>query len=366
MSNMSNMSNMKEIIRIAGAFVGVVVGAGFASGQEIMQFFTSFGMSGMTGVVVSSLFFIFLAMALATLGQHFHSTSHKDVIHAICGKVLGTFVDALITFFMFAITVVMLAGGGALLEQLAGIPRLWGSIGVTVLTVGIVCLEIRKVISFIGSITPVLMFLVLSVAVTAIAGRDAGLEALETAAAQQPRAAAHWLIAALLYVSYNIMAGAPFLVIMGGQAAHRKTALWGGVLGGALLAVLMLLIAGGMLAQVDKLEGVPLPMLLMASQTAPWLGIIMGVAIFGMILNTAVGVLYSFSARLFEPGTARFRSGTIIAGLLAFLGSLAGFIQLVGTVYPFFGYLGFILIACTVAGWLRHRKPPKLGSDPNY
>lgn len=35
------MGNFKDVIRIAGAFVGVIVGAGFASGQEIMQFFTS-------------------------------------------------------------------------------------------------------------------------------------------------------------------------------------------------------------------------------------------------------------------------------------------------------------------------------------
>lgn len=349
------MSSFKEISRIAGAFVGVIVGAGFASGQEVMQFFTSFGMAGMAGVLVSSVLFIFLAMALSTLGQHHGSTSHRRVIHAICGKVLGTFVDAMITFFMFAIAVVMLAGAGALLEQLAGIPRLWGSAAVTLLTVTIVCLDIRKVISFIGSITPLLIVLVVIVSTAALAGRDARLDTLEAAAAQQPRGAANWLVGALLYVSYNIMAGAPFLVIMGGQALDRKTALWGGLIGGALLGGLMLLITGGMLAQVDKLGGVAMPMLLLASQLSPFLGIVMGVAIFGMILNTAVGVLYSFSARILEPDTSQFRWGTIIAGLLAFLGSVAGFVQLVGTVYPLFGYLGFVLIVCTVTGWLRSR-----------
>ncbi|NLC35936.1 MAG: hypothetical protein GX772_05750 [Alcaligenaceae bacterium] len=345
------MSSFKEITKIAGAFVGVIVGAGFASGQEIMQFFTSFGAAGLTGALISSALFVFLGMALATLGQHQAATSHKVVIQAICGRVLGIFVDAMVTFFMFAITVVMLAGAGALLEQLAGIPHLWGSAAVTVLTVAIVCLDIRKVIGFIGSITPLLILMVLIVSTAAIVGRDASLETLETAAATQPRGASNWLMAALLYVSYNIVAGAPFLVIMGGQAMNRKTALWGGVVGGLLLGALMLLITGGMLAQVDKLGGVPMPMLLMAAQLSPILGVIIGVAIFGMILNTAVGVLYSFSARILEPGTARFRSGTIIAGFLAFLGSMAGFTQLVGTVYPFFGYLGFILMACTVLGW---------------
>lgn len=345
------MSSFKEVSRIAGAFVGVVVGAGFASGQEVMQFFTSFGVAGLLGALISSALFIFLGMALASLGQHQGATSHKTVVHAICGRVLGTFVDAMITFFMFAITVVMLAGAGALLEQLAGVPHVWGSAAATLLTVAIVCLDIRKVIGFIGSITPLLILLVIIVATAAVIGRDADLETLEAAAAAQPRGAANWLMAALLYVSYNIVAGAPFLVIMGGQAMNRKTALWGGVVGGVLLGALMLLIAGGMLAQVEKLSGVPMPMLLMATQLSPFLGVIMGVAIFGMILNTAVGVLYSFSARILEPGTARFRSGTIIASFLAFLGSMAGFTQLVGTVYPFFGYLGFILMACTVLGW---------------
>lgn len=347
--------NMKEVLRIAGAFVGVIVGAGFASGQEIMQFFTSFGTLGLLGAVISSALFVFLAMALATLGQQRASTSHKRVIHAICGRHLGVAVDAMITFFMFAITVVMLAGAGALLEQLAGIPQLWGSIAVTILTVTIVCMDIRKVIGFIGSITPLLVALVVIVAAAAIIGGDADIDTLKAAAAEQPRGAGNWFIAALLYVSYNIVAGAPFLVIMGGQTLDRKTALWGGVFGGLLLGALMLLIAGGMFARVDDLGGVAMPMLLLASQLSPMLGVAMGIAIFGMILNTAVGVLYSFSARILEPGTPRFRWGTIAAGILAFLGSLFGFIQLVGTVYPFFGYLGFVLMVCTFIGWWRSK-----------
>ena len=242
------MSRTKEILRIAGAFMGVIVGAGFASGQEIMQFFTSFGLMGLVGAVVSSVLFVLLAMALAELGQIHASTSHKRVIHAICGKHLGIFVDWMITFFMFAIAVVMIAGGGALLEQLAGIPRLWGSIAVTVLMVAVVCLGIRKVIGFIGSISPLLAAIVLLVSAWSVLGRSADLETLQMAAQEQPRGAGNWLLGALLYVSYNIVAGAPFLVIMGGQAFDRKIALWGGLLGGLLLGILMRLIAGGMLA----------------------------------------------------------------------------------------------------------------------
>lgn len=347
------MANIRESLKIAGAFVGVIVGAGFASGQEVMQFFTAFGVPGLIGVMFSSAFFIFLAMALSTLGQLQKAGSHKQTISAICGPWLGVAVDWMITFFMFAITVVMFAGAGALLEQLIGLPSLWGSIATTVLVVAIVCLDVNRVIGIISLLTVPLLLVTVIVGGLAIAGRHADLDTLNALAAEQPRGAPNWLLAALLYVSYNIVAGAPFLIIMGGRTVQRGTAFWGGIIGGITLGALMLLIAGGMFSRLDELAGVPMPMLKLAQQASPVLGWFMGLTIFAMILNTAVGVLYSFSARVFVPDTTSFRIGTIIAGIAAFGLSFIGFITLVGTVYPFFGYLGFFLMAAAAYGWWR-------------
>ena len=47
--------------------------------------------------------------------------------------------DLLITFFLFAITVVMLAGAGSLLQQWLDLPEVWGSVLATIATVLIVC-----------------------------------------------------------------------------------------------------------------------------------------------------------------------------------------------------------------------------------
>ena len=41
---------LKRAIGISMAFIGVVVGAGFASGQEAMQFFVAFGKWGLWGL----------------------------------------------------------------------------------------------------------------------------------------------------------------------------------------------------------------------------------------------------------------------------------------------------------------------------
>ncbi len=350
------MANIREALKLGGAFVGVIVGAGFASGQEIMQFFTAFGTVGFAGAIVASALFVLLAMILSSLGQQLGGQSHKPVIDRIGGRWLGRPIDWMISFFMFAIVVVMFSGAGALLEQLSGLPRLWGSIATTVATVLIVCLDVRKVIAFIGVLTVPLLAAVTIVAAWSIVSGHADLAVLNEAAAAQPRGAGNWLVAALLYVSYNIVAGAPFLAILGGRSVDRSTAWLGGVLGGALLGLLILVIGGAMFVKIDQLGDVDMPMLALASQISPWVGALMGLVVFAMILNTAVGMLYAFSARVMTPGTRGFRIGTAVVGLAAFAFSFVGFIKLVGTVYPFFGYLGFVLMACTLLAWWRQRR----------
>ena len=44
---------MRTVLMAALAFVGLVVGAGFATGQEVLQYFISFGAIGIVGAVLS-------------------------------------------------------------------------------------------------------------------------------------------------------------------------------------------------------------------------------------------------------------------------------------------------------------------------
>lgn len=55
---------MKRVLLIASAFIGVIVGAGFASGQEVLQYFTSFGMMGTFGAMITTALFTYVGMML--------------------------------------------------------------------------------------------------------------------------------------------------------------------------------------------------------------------------------------------------------------------------------------------------------------
>ncbi|MED0669023.1 hypothetical protein P4S95_02145 [Aneurinibacillus aneurinilyticus] len=351
---------MKKSIQIAGAFIGLIVGAGFASGQEILQFFTSFGWMSVVGTFIAMALFAFLGMNLTQLGSRLQTSSHKDVIYYICGRYLGIVVDIIITFFLFGVAVVMLAGAGSIFEQQFGIPSIVGNIVMTLLTILTVCLNIQKVISIIGLVTPFLLVLVVIIAGYSFVTMDVSFYELQQIADKQNTAAAsNWGVGALLYVSYNIAAGAAMLTVMGGTVKDEKTAGLGGIFGGIGLGILILLINLGMLAKLNTITGADMPMLFLANEISPIFGIFMSIVLLGMIYNTAVGMLYAFTARVVKPELPRFKLFVVLFGIAAFGASFIGFIKLVGTVYPLVGYLGFTLMAAIIVAWFRGKQKAK-------
>src|SRR5699024_10539061 len=112
---------MKDTLRIAGVYVGTIIGAGFASGQEILQFYTGYGWWGILGTLVTVILYPLLGYQLVVLGKRLNALSHTSVIYHLCGKYLGFVIDLLLAFFLFGVGVIMVAGSGSLFEQQFGL-----------------------------------------------------------------------------------------------------------------------------------------------------------------------------------------------------------------------------------------------------
>ncbi|MET4562806.1 putative membrane protein YkvI [Lysinibacillus parviboronicapiens] len=344
---------MKKSWQIGGAFVGLIVGAGFASGQEIMQYFTSFGLYGIAGAIVATIAFAFLGMSLAQLGTDLQTTSHKKVIYHIGGRYVGVILDILITFFLFGVAVVMFAGSGSTFHQMFGINPMVGSIIMVILTILTLLLNVKNIINIIALVTPYLMAIIFIILVYSIFTMDLTIAQQEVIAREQTTAAPNWFMGALLYVSYNIAAGAAMLIVMGGTLKDRKVAGLGGLLGGLMLGGLILLINIAMFVKLDVVNGVAMPTLELAKQIHPVVGVLMSIALLGMMYNTAVGMFYAFTVRFVAPEHKYFKPSIVVIGLLGFAASLVGFTTLVGKVYSTMGYLGFALIIAVIIAWIR-------------
>ena len=98
----------KESIKIGFAYVGIVVGAGF-SGQEVMQFFTPYGLWSYIGVLIS-INFRFIGRQVAKIGTAFEATNHESTLQYLFGQKFSKIFDYILVFFLFGIAVTMIAG----------------------------------------------------------------------------------------------------------------------------------------------------------------------------------------------------------------------------------------------------------------
>jgi len=347
---------VKKSIEIGSAFVGLIVGAGFASGQEVMQYFTSFGMWGIAGGLLAMALFMFMGYSIAQIGSDLQSVSHKSVIYHIGGKYVGLILDVLITFFMFGVATVMFAGASSTFEQAFGLNGVIGTIVMIILTIGTLLLNTQKIIRIIAAVTPYLIAIIFVILIYSIFTMDITISEADTLAKAQPSAAPNWIVGAFLYVSYNLAAGVALLIVMSGATKDRNVAGMGGIIGGFISGVLIILIHFGMFVKVDAIQGLDMPTLEIANQVHPLVGVLLAIALLGMMYNTAVGMLYTFTVRFIEPSSKSFKVAVTIVGLLGFVASFVGFTTLVGKVYATMGYIGFALMIAIVLTWIKGRK----------
>lgn len=347
----------KQSIQIALAYMSVVIGGGFASGQEVLQFFTGYGLIGVLGTLISGVLFAFLGMQIARMSSKMQANSHKEVLYRLFGSRLGLAVDLVLSFFLFGVGVVMLAGSGSIFNQAYSMHPLFGGVLMTVLVVITLCLNVQRIINLISVVMPFLLAMVLLITTYSIFNYNASVETLDaTARANNETVSSNWFVGALLYASFNIAVGFPMLAVIGGLSKQPKAAALGGVLGGLGLGALILLLNIGLFANINQLQGIEMPTLALAGRISPVLTMVMSVALICMIYSTAVGMFFAFSARFAKPETVRFKWVSAVSVAIGLGLSLAGFSKLVGTVYPLLGYVGFALILAIGFSWIRERK----------
>ncbi|MET3576886.1 hypothetical protein ACFFIY_07915 [Bhargavaea ullalensis] len=339
---------MLRILKIAGAFVGVIVGAGFASGQEVLQYFTSFGYKGTIAAVVATALFAYLGMILTNIGSRLKADSHKTAIYEISGRYLGVIVDAIIIFTLFGVGVVMIAGAGATVHQQFGLPVFVGSLIMSVLVILAMMLKIDKVIAVIASITPFLLVFIVIISVYSMSTMDASFAALNAVAESQEKSFPNWLVSAINYVSFNIAVGAGMALMTGGSEKNPRIAGFGGLLGGLAIGVMIILSHFAIFAKIEEVASYDLPLLKIVEDISPVLAILMSIVLFGMIFNTALGMFYGFVARFFEMDTKKAHTATIITVAIGFVLSFVGFTTLVSKFYSLIGYLGLFLMVALI------------------
>lgn len=116
----------ESAFQLAFVYVGTVVGAGFATGKEIVEFFVRFGWIGLIGILISGVIFTGLGAKMMLISKRIEAESYQDMNRFLFGVAASRYINIVMFFILLGVTSVMISGAGAIFEEQLGISKEYG------------------------------------------------------------------------------------------------------------------------------------------------------------------------------------------------------------------------------------------------
>lgn len=332
---------------ICATFMGTVVGAGFASGREIYQFFSRYGGYGFAGMILAFLVMGWAGMKVYRFGYCVKPRSYQELLQFLLGPRLTGLADLLLSLFFLLLIAVMFAGSGAIFATLH-INHWYGILITAVFLVGILWKEFSGIIAINLLVIPLMFLGALLVAGNAIVNHP---ELLENGAliSRNPRPPEPWLlikglIAATQFAAYNLILAVPVLLSLAKRYPFPRILKLGGWMGCLGLGLMTAVIHWALLSHLSVLQDCPLPMVELAKGLGVWGYFGYALILWGEMLTTLLANTYGLAVRLNSLTRWPFRLWVIVLTLGGMAMAQVGFTRLIARVYPAYGFLCFILI----------------------
>ncbi|MGF7110002.1 YkvI family membrane protein [Treponema pedis] len=360
---MSKDFSLKRVFILAGAVIAFTIGSGFATGQEIIQYFTAYGLHGLLTVLLFAVCFIYYNYNFAAAGAKEKFEKGNDIYKFYCGKYIGTAMDYYSTLFCYMSFFVMVGGAASTLNQQYGFPKWTGGVLLAVLTIVTVVGGLNSLVDKIGLVGPAIVVLCIAIGCITIikdgVNIGEGLEILkngnfaEAGNSTIKNAGPNWIISGLSYAGFVLLWFASFTAALG--AVNKKKDIEYGIYIGTLAICLAIIVI--MFAQIANIntEGIntknifvwnaDIPNLILAEYIWKPFASIFAVVVFAGIYTTAVPLLYNPCARFSKEGSNQFKILTIVLGILGLIiGLYLPFRVLINIIYVINGYVGAVLI----------------------
>lgn len=338
----------RNILKIAGVYIATTIGAAFASGQEIIKFFTRFGLQGYTGVIAAGILFSVVAVASLDIVYLYKANSSRELLNILGGRYFGRILEFISLIFTFCVYIAMIAGAAALCRRLTGLPSFAGMIIITVLCTILICFDIKGVLAASEVLTPVMITGMIYIGISIIIRSHAVFAAAASAGHKRS-----WLVYAVLYVCYNSILN---ILVMGSLRpwlTTRKTAYLSGIAGGTALLAVMFILNHALFVNYGIIRDSELPMIELSAVIGKWSFIFYSLILAFALFTTALSAGYCCTERL-EQITKKPRWVlNVCIGLLVIPMAKQGFSKIVGKIYPLFGWIGSILFILMIFQWIK-------------
>ena len=337
---------MSNILRVVFVIIGTLIGAGFASGQEVYLFFYSYGIKGIIGIFISSIMMGIIIYKTLILVKENDINNYKDLLNLLIKKEdkknflnIKKTINIVINMFILITFFIMIAGFGAYFEQEIGINSLIGSSVLAILCFIVFRTNQKGVVKVSEILVPILIVFITIISILNL--KDFDINNIKNYFINNK--SYNFLLSSIVYCSYNSILLIPVLITLKNYINNRRKVISISVISTiiiVLLSISLFFILTKVDVDISKLE---MPAVYVVSRMSKIFVIIYGFIIQGSIFTTAVSLGNSFLQNV-SKNKKSYTHIAVIMCITSIAISKIGFSNLINFLYPIFGYLGIIQI----------------------
>lgn len=345
-------------------FEAAVIGGGYATGRELVEFFLPAGpWGGLLGMVVSMLVWSAVLMVSFELARIARAYDYRSFFKLLLGR--GWFLFEIAYFLLMIIVLaVMGAAAGEITHSLFGAPRLAGSLGMIALTGLVLFYSDAAIEKFLAMSVGYLylVYIVFAVWSMVVFG-----DRMKENFAAIP-VGDQWFKAGITYAGYNV-ASIPAVLFCIRHLTRRREAIVAGLLAGPLGMLPGVVFYIAMMGYYQEIGGVTLPSAFLLSKLgAPWFEWAFQIAVLLTLVDTGVAMLHAINervAKVYEekqrpmPQVLRPALSVAVMVVSVYAASAIGLVELIAKGYGLLTYAFIVLLilpVLTVGIW-KIRRP---------
>ncbi len=327
---------MKEIIPIVLVIIGALIGAGFASGQEIYSFFYAYGIYGIYGIIIMCILLGILIYKSLEIIYKRKINNYDDFLGIFIRNLkVRKAVNIVVNILLLISFFIMVAGFGAYFKQEIGISKIIGSIILILLCIFVFSSNIKGVLKVSNIVVPILIIFITFLGFKNIMT----ISNVRTEIIKK-----RWLLSSLIYTSYNLILLIPVLISLRKQITKEKNIKLISVITTMTMLILSFMIFFLLgKAESSEIEFQEMPIVYIISKYFFEYRKIYAFIILVSIFTTAISVGIGFIQNI-SNNSKNYPQVVAFMCISSLIISNFGFSKLINFAYPFFGYAGLIQI----------------------
>ncbi|WP_078414509.1 YkvI family membrane protein [Priestia abyssalis] len=312
--------------------MGTMIGAGYASGRELWQFF---GEESGLAILLFTIIFSISCYVVMLISYEQKSEHFQPVLKVLVGKRWSIVYDLLILFYLFTTTVVMIAGGGATLQTFQ-IPFSMGISLFSALVALIFIKGIKGMIQVNSIVIPVLIIGLIAVLLMFMLKNGNPWALTWTSQANWP--------AGFTFTALNILPLVAVMAAIGRDIKSKKEIVVASVGSGLLLGAISFIYNESLMQVANELPLYEIPLFAILKYFPYIMLVIMTILLLIAIYTTAVSGVLGIVTRISNQNRIPIWLTSCFILILMIPFTYIGFANLISILYPIYGLLNLYLL----------------------